>query len=130
MTIDEIKIANTYCQQFIIKNQNYIYFCDKIKQKYVNNILKGNEIHFDSNWNYLMTLVQIIEEVYSVREVRMQTNYCIFEFNNDIRIQDKGMTKMNSIYNCCLRILNERWIVEINTLIESKVEPFDVLDLS
>jgi hypothetical protein len=129
MTTTEIKTVNNYFQNFVIEYQSDIYFSDKIQQKYVINIAQGKEVHFDSNWNYLMTLVEIIEQVYSVREITLQNNYCCFVLDNDCRIQDKGFTKLDAIYNCCFQVLNEYWKEEATPVVQKFVEPFDEEDL-
>lgn len=129
MTTSEIKKANKYLQKFVIEHQNNIFFSDKIQQKYVISIARGKEVHFDSNWNYLMTLVEIIEQVYSVREITLQNNYCCFELDNDYRIQDKGFSKLEAIYNCCFRVLKEFWKEEAIPLVQKVIEPFDEEDL-
>ena len=129
MTITEIKTVNNYFQNFVIANQSDIYFPDKIQQKYVINIAQGKEVHFESNWTYLMALLESIEKIHSIWEIKIANNYCCFELENGIRIQDKGTSKMNAIYNCCFRILNEFWKEEAIPVEQKFVEPFDEEDL-
>jgi len=76
-----------------------------------------------------MTLVQVIEHVYSVRAIKVVDNNCYFEFENDIQIQDKGMSKKNSIYNCSFRILCKFWEEDTTLFIQKTPEPFDIEDL-
>lgn len=129
MNTSEIKTVNKYFKKFVIENYNNIYFAKKKQQEYVNNILQRKSIHFESDWNYLMTLVEIIEHMFSVREINIAKNYCCFEFENDIRIQDKGMSKINAIYNCCFQALTELWKEELTPFEQKYVEPFDYVDL-
>ncbi|HET9571652.1 MAG TPA: hypothetical protein VFP20_09630 [Bacteroidales bacterium] len=126
----QIQEMNQYFKRFISKNQNSFFLSEDVHRKNVEKIQKLSDVHFESNWNYLMALVQSIENTYSLTEMRCQNNYCSFEFANNYRIQDKGMTKIEAIYNCCFRTLNELWNEEPSLNLKSYIEPFDEDDLS
>jgi len=126
----QIQEINQYFKRFISKNRNGFFLSEDVHFKNVERIQKLSDVHFESNWNYLMALVQSIEDAYSLTEMRSQNNYCSFEFANHYHIQDKGMTKMDAIYNCCFRTLNELWNEEPSLNLKIHIEPFDEDDLS
>ena len=76
-----------------------------------------------------MTLVQVIEPVYSVRAIKVVVNNYYIEFENDIQIQDKGMSKMDAIYNCSFRTLCKFCEEETTLFIQKTLEPFNKKDL-
>ena len=126
----QIQQVNQYFKRFISNKRNSFFLSEDVHHKNVEKIQKLSDVHFESNWNYLMALVQSIEDAYSLTVMRCQDNYCSFEFANHYRIQDKGMTKMEAIYNCCFRTLSELWNEEPSLNMKSNIEPFDEDDLS
>ncbi|TAG58419.1 MAG: hypothetical protein EAZ27_01580 [Cytophagales bacterium] len=58
----------------------------------------------------------------------MSKNWCCFEFPNDKREQDKGSTKREALYNCCLTTLIENWKAKASDIIRG-CEPFDSFEL-
>lgn len=63
---------------------------------------------FQKNWNYLMTLVSVLEKEFRITNIINHENYTRFEFD-DINIQDKAITKIESIYLVCVKTLNKYW---------------------
>lgn len=96
------------------------------------NIHQLDEVPFDSDWNYLMFLVQLIEEQFGFDGFVSESNYFRFQGENSgkyHRIQDKQPTKMEAIYSCCVLAVKEYW-KEGNAIPYSQGgEPFDIYDL-
>ncbi|MFN3760162.1 MAG: hypothetical protein ACK4SF_13210 [Algoriphagus aquaeductus] len=80
---------------------------------------------FHKKWNYLMTLVSVLESEFQIRNIVNHDNYTRFEFDK-INIQEKGVTKIESFYLVCVNTLNKYWkkyegIEELHLS-----EPFDI----
>lgn len=119
---------NRYFQKFILSSQSYCHI-DEPHTNIRKNIEHLHDVPFNSDWNYLMTLVQIIENKYCRMGFASQDNYFRFELGDYKSIQDKGMTKMDAIYSCCYRTLKEYWKEDIAPPFHGGAEPFDPNEL-
>jgi len=130
---NEKQEINRYFQKFILLPQNHCHIenhCN-IDEPHANIRKKIEQLHnvpFNSDWNYLMTLVQIIENKFCRMGFVSEDNYCRFEFGDYKSIQDKGMTKMDAMYSCCYRTLKAYWKEEIAPPFHRGAEPFDPAD--
>lgn len=126
----QIKEINEYFKKFVIEHRYSIRYCsyDTIEEKSIEKIIKRKNTSFHKSWDDLIILMLIIEEVYEIQKITMSKNWCCFEFPNEKREQDKGFTKREALYNCCLRILIENWKAKAPN-VEWLSEPFDSIDL-
>ena len=120
----EIYEINQYFHKFVSQHKGYAHF-DELALSIGKQIEKIPNVPFDSDWNYLMTLVQLIENVYCNNGFESRDNYFGFHTENGQNIQDKGETKMDAIYSCCHRALKEYWKEETAPSFSRGVEPFD-----
>lgn len=124
----EKREINRYFKIFVTTHISDSYF-DEPESTIMGNIKQLDEIPFDSDWNYLMTLVQLIEDLYAHRGFVSDRNYFRFELGNEEFIQDKGPTKIDAIYSCCLNTLINYWKAENAPPFYLGCEPFDKDDL-
>ena len=120
----ELNEINQYFRKFVSHYKDYIHF-DEITFRIAKQIANTPGAPFDSDWNYLMTLVQLIEVIYCRHGFISQDNYFRFELENNERIQDKGSNKMDAIYSCCHRVLKEYWKDEAAPHLNRGCEPFE-----
>ena len=120
----EIYEINQYFHKFVSQHKDYFHF-DDIAVRIGKQIENIPNVPFDSDWNYLMTLVQLIEEIYCHHGFISDRNYFGFHTETGQNIQDKGDTKMDAIYSCCHKALKEYWKEETAPLFSRGVEPFD-----
>ena len=121
----EIYEVNKYFGKFVTQNANSF---DDFVLKIVKQIESNPNPPFDSDWNYLMTLVQLIEEMYCRQGFISDRNYFGFHTESGKNIQDKGETKMDAIYSCCHRALKEFWKEDPAPYFPRGCEPFDIDD--
>jgi len=127
---NKTKEINQYFKKFILSHTDYFH-SDELDTKIRKKLEKLSNVPFDSDWNYLMYLVQLIENMYSpfgVDGFVSKDNYFRFEFGDGERIQDKGITKMDAIYKCCYRALSAYWKGEVSPSFKLGGEPFDLDD--
>lgn len=122
---EEIYVINQYFGKFVLQ---HIGSFDEIALKIAKQIENNHNAPFDSDWNYLMTLVQLIENRYCTNGFESADNYFGFHTETCQNIQDKGETKMDAIYSCCHRALKEFWKDEPAPFFPRGCEPFDKED--
>lgn len=121
------KIINKYFREFVLRNKDVISF-EEHSYKIIQDIEKRSDTDFHKNWNYLMVLIQIIENLYSVSKIITHDNYVGFEFTDET-IQDKGYTKLEAYYLVCFKTLLKFWVEGKTTEVYLNMEPFDEFDL-
>lgn len=119
---------NRYFKIFVTTHMSGYYF-DEPEATIIKNMEQLDEVPFDSDWNFLMTLVQLIEKKYCYQGFVSDRNYFRFEIEDHRFIQDKGPTKMDAIYSCCLNTLINYWKEEKAPFFYQGGEPFDLDDL-
>lgn len=124
-----IQKINRYFKKFISSNKRSAYF-EEPEATIIKNMEQLDEVPFDSDWNYLMTLVQLIESMYCHHGFISDRNYFRFDIPKDRSVQDKGPTKMEAIYSCCYQALNENWKEGIAPPFNRGGEPFDLYDIN
>lgn len=75
--------------------------------------VKCEDLKFNSDWNWLMEVVEKIETLESIGIDFYKG--CIDVYNEEtnlIRINRKGLTKIEAVYNACLEFIN--WYNEQN----------------
>lgn len=126
--IDQATEINKYFREFIIEYRNS-FFSDDISKKIIKEIVSNSNVEFDSNWNYLMVLTEIIETVFEIESICIEKNYCRFDFSDDRRVQDKAPNKLGAIFSCCFQTLEENWTSRKAPKFSRGVEPFDLDEL-
>jgi hypothetical protein len=124
----EINEINKYFREFILENRDS-FFYDEISKQSIKKIESKPDAEFHSNWNFLMLLTEIIESVFNVHGISLESNYCRFEFQNGYRIQDKAMNKFGALYSCCYQTLDEKWTNHKAPEFDRGSEPFDLDEL-
>lgn len=104
---EELKI-NKYFRKFVIKYCNRIGF-DEIPNNIISEIKTNEKIDFISDWNYMTTLIILVEKIFEVNEILTRDNYVRFELAKNIIYQDKGMNKLDAFNNCIYHLLTEEW---------------------
>ncbi|GHB48382.1 hypothetical protein [Mongoliitalea lutea] len=80
---------------------------------------------FFENWDNMMTLVECIEDSFSVTAIVTRLNYVKFEFENGDLIQDKGSDKLEAFFGCCYQVLTKNWS-KGGTYFDRGGEPFNL----
>lgn len=122
--------VNRYLKKFILSNEASSF--DEIQATIFKKIHQLDEVPFNSDWNYLMILVQRIEEQFGFDEFVSESNYFRFQSGNSGEyqsIQDKQPTKMEAIYSCCVLAVKEYWKEGKAIPYSRGGEPFDINDL-
>lgn len=122
-TKDEIKAVNFHFKKFVLEKNHYS--SDTELNKLIDKISKDNEADFSKNWENIICLTQMIENVYNVKSIVTEDNYFRFEFNNNENIQDKGETKIEALFGCCYKTLKKYWNEKAPNL-NNGIEPFDL----
>lgn len=124
----EKKAINKYLREFVIAHNDFFREADFEKNTIIK-IQKRENIPFHKNWEYLMVLVQLIENKWKLEKIETCDNWVKFSSNHFDNIQDKGMTKMEAFYLCCFKTLTKLWKEQKPPLIYENHEPFDEIDL-
>jgi exonuclease I len=77
-------------------------------------IFQFNECYFDTDWNWLMEIVEKIESLKHC-QIDISLNWCRIGykdtlFNYDSRNYFKGLTKIEAVYNACVEFV--KWYNE------------------
>ena len=99
-----------------------------IKDIFDKPLQEGEIINFHSDWNHLMSLLEIIEANNPIENTICDRNYFkIQATSDDASIQDKGINKLEAIFKVCVQFLSANWRkAPIDT---RSIEPFDKDDL-
>jgi hypothetical protein len=119
---------NRYLKKFVLTYMKGSYL-NEPEATIIKNMEQLDEVPFDSDWNYLMTLVQLIEDLYAHGGFVSDRNYFRFETGKYQHIQDKGINKMDATYSCCVQALIKNWKEEKAPPFSRGAEPFDIDDL-
>jgi hypothetical protein len=89
------------------KEDNYIYF-DETNTMFSNDTISIKDLKFHSDWNWLMEVVEKIEEIEGNRfKVEIYNNVCRIydhqEYDDVIDITDE--TKIEAVYNACVEFI-------------------------
>jgi hypothetical protein len=116
---------NAYLTEYVKEKGTYHISMDNIFDE-LNQ--ENKVINFNSDWNYLMSLLEIIEENEPVEKMICDKNYFKLQaIKDDSSVQDKGSTKMEAIFHVCIQFLSTHWkMAPYNTRTS---EPFDKEDL-
>lgn len=125
-TNQELEKINAYFKDFVIENR-HCYSFDTVLEENIKKIIDKTQPTFHKSWDELISLMQIIEEVYEVKSIITERNYYRFEFQNKDRIQDKGSMKIDALFSCCYRTLERYWKIDA-PYFNRGVEPFDLDD--
>ena len=125
----EIKALNNYFREFVLAHN----YCSPWSQDSMNRtfekIQKQKNTPFHSSWDYLMIVVEIIEEEWGFEKIIIQANWVRFISDKFGTFQDKGSSKIEALYLCCFRILTELWKEQKPPFVYKSHEPFDDIDL-
>lgn len=128
MTDKEIKITNKYFRDFVLAHKNSNRFSDH-ENLIIENIVKETYIPFNQSWDYLMILVQLIEEKWRLELIETKYNWVRFTINEFSGFQDKGSNKFMALYSCCYITLSNLWKEQKPPFKYHFNEPFDEIDL-
>lgn len=128
MTDKEIKITNKYFRDFVLEHKDSNIFSD-YENLIIENIVKETYIPFNQSWDYLMILVQLIEEKWRLELIETEYNWVRFTINKFSGFQDKGSNKFMAFYSCCYITLSNLWKEQKPPFNYHFNEPFDEIDL-
>lgn len=130
MILDEKKrkILNKYFKNFVLAQKDSFYQED-YERITIENIQKNDDIPFHENWDYLMMIVQVIENIWHLEKIETHDNWVRFSFTDFDTFQDKGRTKIDAFYLCCFRVLEHMWKEQNLPFAYENHEPFDEIDL-
>lgn len=102
---------NKYFRKFFLqKNKDIGFGSMEVPQTTLCEIKTIENIDFSSNWNYMIALIILIENVFKIEQIITHSNYVRFEFHNSEKsYQDKGSSKIEAFSNCIYHILTEEW---------------------
>lgn len=117
---------NLYLTEYVSEKSTHH---TSIKDIFDKPLQEGEIINFHSDWNYLMSLLEMIEANTPVKKTICDRNYFKIQAANDEEsIQDKGTNKLEAIFKVCVQFLSANWKkAPIDTRTN---EPFDKDDLS
>ena len=90
----------------------FYYTTENSKEKVIENI--SNYVKYDTDWNWLMSVVEKIESIVweeindtSFNVTIGATSYCVIQDNNGgmIEIIGEGKSKLESVYNACVEFV-------------------------
>jgi len=123
----EMENINVFLKKILIESEDDYFLTDK--QKIIFTKLKQDKkANFNSDWNYLMLLINYLEQKYQISKIEISTNYCRFEFGDELAEQDKGMELIDAVFSVCYKTI-ERFSKDETPKFSRGVEPFDEIDL-
>lgn len=125
----EIKTLNKYFREFVIAHNYSSSWPEDPMNRTVEKIQKHKNIPFHSSWDYLMVVVEIIEQEWRFEKIIIQINWVRLISDEFGTFQDKGSNKIEALYLCCFRVLAELWKDQKPPIVYKSHEPFDDIDL-
>ncbi len=124
----EKKALNKYFRDFVLAHKDCLYQEDYEKKTLIK-IQKREYIPFDKSWEYLMVVVQMIENKWNLEKIETNRNWVCFTIDNYDGFGDKGMNKLEAFYLCCFKTLENLWKGQKPPFNYENHEPFDEFDL-
>lgn len=121
-----INKLNWYLTEYVSEKRTHN---TSIKDIFDKPLQEGEIINFHSDWNYLMSLLEIIEVNHLIENTICSRNYFKMQpTNDDASIQEKGVNKLEAVFKVCVQFLSANWkTAPIDT---RSIAPFDKDDLS